>query len=84
MSMIRTALAAVLVALATPATADWPTVAPDDAGFAADLPARLDEALRADANAGVHAVVLARDGRLVHEAYRDGDDEILGDGSSAA
>lgn len=60
------------------AAADWPTATPSEAGFAPDLAARLDAALAGEAKAGIHAIVLVREGRLVYERYLAGDDEIHG------
>jgi CubicO group peptidase (beta-lactamase class C family) len=60
------------------AASEWPTATPGEAGFAPDLAERLDAALADPANAGLHAVVLVRDGRLVYERYLAGDDEIWG------
>jgi CubicO group peptidase (beta-lactamase class C family) len=57
---------------------DWPTATPAEAGFAPDLAARLDSALAEEASAGIHAVVLIRDGKLVYERYLAGDDEMHG------
>lgn len=58
--------------------ADWPTATAAEAGLAADLAARLDAALEDEANDGLHAVVLVRDGRIVYERYLEGDDELYG------
>jgi CubicO group peptidase (beta-lactamase class C family) len=60
------------------AASEWPTATPAEVGFAPDLAERLDAALADPANAGLHAVVLVRDGRLVYERYLTGDDEIWG------
>ena len=62
---------------ATPAVAaafDWQPIAPAEAGFAPDMEARLDK-LIADKRAwNLHAVVVARSGRLVLERYFAGQD----------
>jgi len=53
---------------------DWTTVAPAEAGFASDLPARLDATIAAGKLPNLHGVVIARGGKLVHERYVPGAD----------
>lgn len=57
---------------------DWPLASPEAAGFAPDLGARLDEAMATGLLPGLHAVVLARGGRLVLERAWPGEDERWG------
>ena len=51
---------------------DWQIMSPADAGFAPDLGARLDAAVRRGKLANLHAVVVARRDRLVPERYDAG------------
>lgn len=88
MTMRRIAIASVLAGALLPAGATsaanagaesgWPVATPTEAGFAVDLRERIDSALAGDGFAGLHAVVLIRGGKLVHERYLAGDDEIWG------
>jgi CubicO group peptidase (beta-lactamase class C family) len=59
-------------ALATPW--QWPSAAVAEAGFDPSLPTRLDEAARAGRLPNLHAVLVARGGRLVLERYWAGED----------
>jgi CubicO group peptidase (beta-lactamase class C family) len=72
-----------LLFLSTPQTptalADWESVAPEQAGFAPDLADRLDRAVRNGRLSNLHAMVVARGGRLVLERYYDGPDERWGE-----
>jgi CubicO group peptidase (beta-lactamase class C family) len=78
-AFVAPALALAMVLAPPPLAAwEWPTATPAEAGFAPDLAERLDAALADPTNAGLHAVVLVRDGRLVYERYLTGDDEIWG------
>jgi CubicO group peptidase (beta-lactamase class C family) len=56
----------------------WETVPPEEAGFAADLDARLDLAREAGLLPNVHAVVATRGGRIFCERYWPGFDSIRG------
>jgi CubicO group peptidase (beta-lactamase class C family) len=56
----------------------WEPVAPERAGFAADLAARLEAEVAANRLPGLHGVVVARGGRLVLERYLSGMDSALG------
>jgi CubicO group peptidase (beta-lactamase class C family) len=58
---------------------DWQIASPADAGFAPDLGERLDAAIRRGELANLHAVVVARRGRLVLERYYAGRDERRGE-----
>ncbi len=55
-----------------------PTAAPAAAGFRADLGERFDAGVRSGLLRDLHAVVVARNGRVVLERYLDGDDEAWG------
>ena len=56
----------------------WQTIAPAEAGFAADLEARLDK-LIADKRAwNLHGVVVVRGRRIVHERYFEGEENSWG------
>jgi CubicO group peptidase (beta-lactamase class C family) len=57
---------------------DWQRIAPADAGFAANVGGRLDEAVERGELPNLHAVVVARHGRLVLERYYEGPDERWG------
>ena len=60
------------------AAPDLAPIAPQDAGFAPDLAARLDK-LIADKRAwNLHGVVVVRDGRLVLERYFEAEDNARG------
>lgn len=63
---------------AQPVPAEWQHVAPGDAGFAADLGERLDRAVADKRIWNVHAVMVARGGRLVLERYFAGQDRARG------
>jgi len=58
--------------------AEWRAVPPADAGFAPDLSDRLDKAIAEKRIWNVHAVVVARHGRLVLERYFEGEDHARG------
>jgi CubicO group peptidase (beta-lactamase class C family) len=57
---------------------DWAAMAPEDAGFAPDLSARLDAAIAAGKLPNLHAVLVARGGKLVLERYFAGEDQSWG------
>ena len=58
-----------------PATNDWVFIPPADAGFAQDPGEQIDQAVEAGELPNLHAVVVARRGRLVAERYYTGTDE---------
>src|SRR5215831_12591767 len=58
---------------------DWQAMSPAEAGFATDLGERLDGAVRRGELANLHAVVVARRGKLVLERYYAGRDERRGE-----
>ncbi len=62
------------------ATPDLAPIAPDEAGFAPDLEARLDRLIAEKRAWGLHGVVLVRGGRLVLERYFEGEDHVRGVG----
>jgi CubicO group peptidase (beta-lactamase class C family) len=62
------------------AAPDWVSITPTEAGFAADLEARLEQAIAEGRLWGLHGVVIARSGRLVLEKYFEGPDRIEGRG----
>lgn len=55
----------------------WQQIDPEKAGFAADLPDRLDALVRRGGAPALHGVVVARHGSLVLEWYGGGEDRIL-------
>jgi CubicO group peptidase (beta-lactamase class C family) len=57
----------------------WQSVAPVDAGFAPNVGELLDQAVEGGDVANLHAVVVARHGRLVLERYYEGSDERWGE-----
>jgi CubicO group peptidase (beta-lactamase class C family) len=59
---------------------DWQTVSPAAAGFAPDLALRLDAGIRSGLLRDQHAVLAARNGRIVLERYGAGADENWGGG----
>lgn len=74
-----TALAAAPLAAMAPGGANtWRTTAPDTAGFAPDLAAKLDDGVRAGLLPGLHAALVSRNDQLVLERYDPGPDESLG------
>jgi CubicO group peptidase (beta-lactamase class C family) len=56
----------------------WATILPAEAGLDPQLGARLDEAVRKGALHNLHAVLVARAGRLAVERYYEGRDERWG------
>jgi CubicO group peptidase (beta-lactamase class C family) len=58
----------------------WVSITPAEAGFSADLDARLEQAIAEGRVWGLHGVVIARSGRLVLEKYFEGNDDIEGRG----
>ncbi|MEO1092545.1 MAG: serine hydrolase [Pseudomonadota bacterium] len=62
----------------TPLTTGWSRAEPSDVGFARDLGPRLDAAFAAGHLPNLHAVLVARHGRLVLERYFPGADERWG------
>lgn len=62
----------------TPAAAEWPMALPQDEGFAPDLVERLATGLRSGMLPDIHAVLVARGGRMVLEHYGSGRDEAWG------
>ena len=57
---------------------DWQTIAPADAGFESDIDGKLDDAFAGGDLPNLHAVVVARHGKLVLERYYEGLDERWG------
>jgi CubicO group peptidase (beta-lactamase class C family) len=57
-----------------PQTPPWPQAQPEERGFARDLADRLDYGIRSGLLRGLHAVLVARAGRLVLERYDAGVD----------
>ncbi len=57
---------------------DWRRVAPEEAGFEADLGARLEAAAGRPEFANLHGVVVARGETIVLEGYFSGEDECWG------
>ena len=57
---------------------DWESVAPEQAGFAAELPTLLTKSHAAGELPNLHGVVVARGGKLVLEQYFEGQDESWG------
>ena len=57
---------------------DWETVAPAEADVAPDVAQRLDRAYDRGDLAGLHAVLVARHGKLILERYYEGPDEAWG------
>ena len=57
---------------------DWQSIAPADAGFAPNVGELLDKAVGRGDLPNLHAVVVARHGKLVLERYYEGRDERLG------
>ena len=74
--------AVLLISMASPLSpalaTDWQTMAPADAGFASDIGAQLDESFERGELPNLHAVVVARHGKLVLERYYEGKDRRWG------
>jgi CubicO group peptidase (beta-lactamase class C family) len=62
----------------TRAADDWPRAALADAGFASDLSEQIDARVRDGSFENLHAVLVARGGKLVLERYYEGRDEVWG------
>src|SRR5499433_1703692 len=60
------------------AGADWPTIAPSEAGFTSDLEPLLDKAATERRVWNLHGIVIVRKGRLVFERYFEGIDNARG------
>jgi CubicO group peptidase (beta-lactamase class C family) len=60
------------------ADGEWLTGSPEEAGLNAALLCSLNEALERSPEMNVHAVVVVRDGKLVYETYRAGEDQRWG------
>jgi CubicO group peptidase (beta-lactamase class C family) len=58
-----------------PSVDDWPRARLEEAGFAPDLGERIDDDVRCGRLANLHAVLVARSGKLVLKRYYDGEDE---------
>jgi CubicO group peptidase (beta-lactamase class C family) len=58
------------------AAQDWPKIGAAEAGFAADLQARLDRFVLNGTASNIHGVVIVRRGRMVLERYYEGDDQV--------
>lgn len=56
-----------------PSEDDWPTVSPAEADLSADRLEALDAAIRSEDFGRITSVLVARNGRLVHETYFHGD-----------
>lgn len=63
------------------ATSWWPPIAAEDAGFAPDLEARLDQAVANKRIWNQHGLVVLRNDRLVLERHFEGEDEARGAGN---
>jgi CubicO group peptidase (beta-lactamase class C family) len=79
MLIVGSALLSVSSVEVPAAPADWVSVAPEDAGFAPDLADQLDRAVQNGRLRNLHAVVVARGGKLVLERYYAGPDERWGE-----
>lgn len=64
---------------ASAAAEDWQTAPLTESGFAAETGDLLDALYGSGELPGLHAVVVARHGKLVLERYFEGEDEIWGD-----
>lgn len=78
--VISRVVGVLIMAFAHPTIAgDWPRTSPADAGFAPDVGEQLDAAVGRGDLPNLHAVVVARQGKLVIERYYEGPDERWGD-----
>jgi CubicO group peptidase (beta-lactamase class C family) len=59
-------------------TDEWPTGSPEEVGLDAALLCSLNQELDKSPEMNVHAVLVARHGKLVYETYRAGGDERWG------
>src|SRR4051794_20204893 len=62
----------------TQTTSAWATAEPEEAGFAPDLPAKLEAGVQSGLLRHLHGVLVARRGELVLERYWAGTDENWG------
>ena len=62
----------------TPTTSSWTTAEPEEAGFAPDLPAKLEAGVQSGLLRHLHGVLVARRDTLVLERCWDGPDENWG------
>ena len=67
-----------LSACQAPSVGDWPQVIPEKTGLPAELSANIDAGVRDGQFGNLHAVIIARDGRIVLENYYIGEDETMG------
>ncbi len=61
-------------------TQEWSPISPEQAGFAADLEARLDKAVADGRVWNLHGLIVLRNDRLVLERYFEGEDRVRGKG----
>ena len=54
---------------------DWQRISPAEAGFLPDVGETLDRAVRTNEFDNLHAVIVARGGKLVLERYYEGEDK---------
>jgi CubicO group peptidase (beta-lactamase class C family) len=66
-----------------PAGREWPRASASESGIAADKLQAMESAIRANEFKKITSVLIARHGRLVYEAYFDGDGSTLRDTRSA-
>jgi CubicO group peptidase (beta-lactamase class C family) len=59
---------------AAEAAFEWKQATPDEAGFAPDFAAKLDQFVESGRVKNTHGIVVTRRGRLVFERYYEGDD----------
>ncbi len=69
--IIALTLSAFLGGQAVAAPADWPTTTPEAAAVSAEGLAAMDKAVEAGTFQKITSVLIARDGKLVHERYYD-------------
>jgi CubicO group peptidase (beta-lactamase class C family) len=62
----------------SPATIDWRSVPPAEAGLADNLEALLDKAIAEKRIWNLHSIIVVRNGRLALERYFDGEDDARG------
>jgi CubicO group peptidase (beta-lactamase class C family) len=67
------ALAPLTAAAAAPSPTPWPAASPREEGLSAEKLDAMDRAIRAGEFGKTTSVLVVRHGRLVHEAYFDGD-----------
>jgi len=74
LALVGVVLSAMLNAAHADPSYDWKRISPADAGFLPDVGEKLDDAVHTNEFDNLHAVIVARGGKLVLERYYEGED----------